>query len=1371
MSKYSDYFDIDPKYFPQVNDASIRAGVDWTAFYPHETFIRLLSNMEKVLARQERKSIWIEGSYGTGKSHAAWALKNILEVSDDQLRTYFERHTTLRRDLLTKLLGHKQGKIVTAHRYASSSIRGDRDLILAVQESVRKGLETAKLTYKGDNTLKESVIAWIEDDTHKKFFGDLLKKDEYRHIFLERDPEDVLRKLRGTGDVHELMAKIFVLAGKEGITALSTDMDRLVSWLTDVIDRNNLKAIVLIWDEFSEYFKQNSHALTEFQKLAELCGDKPFYLVIVTHESGSLFHEQNTDWKKLRDRFLRSEIALPENIAFDLIANALVKKDAAKAEWERKADDLNSRMNESRRAVASATGVGEKVLRDMLPLHPMAALLLKNISSAFASNQRSMFDFIKNASNDNVKAFQWFIREHGPLDDQPLLTIDMLWPFFYEKGRDSLSPEIRAVLDTYPRNERQLSDDEHRVLKTVLMMQAMTQKLGDLVDIFKATDTNLNLAFEGTELENGRAVNIGRKLVRDGVLFNKPIGGGKTMLAAVTTAGDQAQIESDKESFRKNTKTAQLVATGELAEVLPLTPALKLRYDLTPVTVDDFTRNVNVLLNKPETWKTRTVIGFARTEVERDALRKQIKTAAADDKYKDIIFLDATATPLGHENFEQYVDFMANGKYNRGKDNHLADEMDTKAKLVLTTWRTAIHGSKFILYSFTMQTGHVAANGQALVSDLAGVAVNKYPQGFDTAQVTETMFVPSNLKLGAECGVREITKGAFTRVEKVVGAAWQCAEYWSNQPALPISKVKVAVDQLINDEFNKNGRISIRDIFDVLSETPYGFMPCNLSAFLTGFLLKEYAKEAYRYSDGQVNEPLDPDKLKEMIDECIKLKHTPNTRYKDKYIVLMTPEEREFCRLTEQTFRIPQNQCSSVEVTTRLIRNKMKELGFPLWCLKEIDDQGVSDFIDKFFELVNPSNERGVGELAIEIGKMSLVKTTAGNLLAELFTKEKCLLGMKRFLERFENGEPMRLAKEIDAENEILNDVRNRFDASESLWLWDRQTGEDRIRDLMLDYAIVARSNTINSKKRSLKLCLGEWHARLTFLKMSCDALKTEMPDLEKLLALLHDIARNGDLATDKRQPFHDALVPNTDAIRALLNDPLKTFKRVYAPYLEGLNDAEVTEVTGALQNGMFVREKTVCNQWVDEKVQELKRAQARTKLRTLWNDKTGSKTPRDWSQIHKTPILCMVPTSEFEEAKRTFDTVNRGNPEDAEIRFASDFLQKATFLSGLADGVKRDQSFAVTVMETYAAMLPSVVEVRKLLEDKLSLDPYDWFPNPEVQRRLKIEAEKRYNAGGSGKVIEKIEKMDNAKLRAYLTRLVKDNMTVGIEIIADDKE
>ena len=94
------------------------------------------------------------------------------------------------------------------------------------------------------------------------------------------------------------------------------------------------------------------------------------------------------------------------------------------------------------------------------------------------------------------------------------------------------------------------------------------------------------------------------------------------------------------------------------------------------------------------------------------------------------------------------------------------------------------------------------------------------------------------------------------------------------RPHLLISKIKICVDEIINDGFqNGGGRVSIKKIYDVLKAAPYGFMPCNLSAFVLGFVLKEYASSGtYSWSDGLTNDVLNVNKLKEMIDESFALK-------------------------------------------------------------------------------------------------------------------------------------------------------------------------------------------------------------------------------------------------------------------------------------------------------------------------------------------------------------------------------------------------------------------------------------------------------------------------------------------------------------------
>ena len=130
IKKYRDYFAIDPEYFPAVDEKLIDQGkVDWKKFYPHATFVSLLKNVVRVLERKDKLSLWVEGSYGTGKSHAVLTLKKLLDAPVAELSEYFDRYN-LDKDLLNKFKGLKEsdGEILTVHRYGSSSIYGDRDV-------------------------------------------------------------------------------------------------------------------------------------------------------------------------------------------------------------------------------------------------------------------------------------------------------------------------------------------------------------------------------------------------------------------------------------------------------------------------------------------------------------------------------------------------------------------------------------------------------------------------------------------------------------------------------------------------------------------------------------------------------------------------------------------------------------------------------------------------------------------------------------------------------------------------------------------------------------------------------------------------------------------------------------------------------------------------------------------------------------------------------------------------------------------------------------------------------------------------------------------------------------------------------------------
>jgi hypothetical protein len=1376
-NKYREYFDIDEDYFPQVNDSTIAAaGPDfWMRTYPHETFVEMLTKMERVLARQEKRTLWIEGAYGTGKSQCAYALKKILEVPENEIRAYWNKYESLKKkgDLLEKIVGHKQKGIVTAHRYASGMINSPRDLFLAVQESLKASLVSANL-YAGENTLKESVISWIDEPTHKMFLDALLKKPEWKATFPQSSADEVLSDLRKGEEIKTLMDNLFRLADKEGITALNIDADGLITWLTDIIDRNEIK-VVFIWDEFSDYFKNNRESLSEFQKLVELVNLKPFYFIVITHESGQLFSTADTTWTKVRDRFISVQISLPDNIAFNLIGHAFNIKPAAKEEWDVLADDLNDRVKISRQKVMETANIDNpKLMKDIMPLHPMAALLLKNISSAFKSNQRSMFDFIKSANADDVKAFQWFTDNFGPLDDRPLLTVDLLWNFFYEKGKDNLTPDIRLILDSF-QQQQNLREDEKAVLKTILIMQAIDRRLSGTFDIFKATDQNLSYAFEGiSDLEGTRAANLAKGLREKGLLVTRPIGNGRFAYEAAVLAGDQTKIDNYKKEIRQNSTTSKLVTEGDLSGVLSLSPALRLRFEsepgtgkLIPVTTTDFTRTINLLSDRTSSWKFNAVIAFAKDEAEAATFRKTIKTAVAEKRYKDIVFIDALSTPLGDDTFDQYVEFSAMAMYYQGSNNTSSRESSDKARRVLDQdWKNRIYNGQFVVYTYENQEGEKLGNGQGVSSVLQTIVTSKFPYVFDFAKnLSESQLkITSTMKQSARSGILQSTIGVVGGLEKsVLPVVWKVDRYWEKPEtaSLPISKIKLEVEKLIEKEFTDNGQISIGDVYDFLQEK-YGFAPCNLSAFIAGFLLKEYGSEPFRYSDSSGgHEQMTPEKLAEMIGNYIGKSPKPT------YIVKMTPDEMAFYEFTEKVWGIQANSCSAVSQAANAVGARMRELQLPVWCLAEVDTYGVFGVVQSYVELVQKEGDMA-HKKAVEIGRVALAKPSLAENLLVLLTNENCQKGMRKYLSYFEDGKIIELAAEIGAEENVLLDIRRLFGVKHAC-LWDKETGKEEIRKLLAEYGVAKESNAIlNVSAHSLTEAFSEWRERMKFIGISYEALRTKYNAFARVFDTLLKICRQEDILPEQLKIFHSELIEHGVEIRDLLNNNGRVFAEIYEPYLEGLSNNDIAEVKSKLQTGLFVLPKTDCNAKVKEAAEEFRKNQLKSKLVILWKNRTGTKNPREWSSRYRTPALCCVSEIEYEKAKKTFEILNRNWGTDAEIKAAISFLESTNMFDVFADNERRNEAFKQDILGEYSVLLPDLDKVRDAC-DRLSVDIYDWRDNPSVRSRVKQLAEAEYNAGGSNKVLSKIDGMDASQLKQYLKRLVSDSIRIGIEILMDE--
>jgi hypothetical protein len=528
--------------------------------------------------------------------------------------------------------------------------------------------------------------------------------------------------------------------------------------------------------------------------------------------------------------------------------------------------------------------------------------------------------------------------------------------------------------------------------------------------------------------------------------------------------------------------------------------------------------------------------------------------------------------------------------------------------------------------------------------------------------------------------------------------------------------------------------------------------------------LKEYCTDAYRFINS-TGKPLDgtskEETLATMLGEYIGNNNI--AKYKDSYIARMTADEKAFYDLSEKAFGILPNMYATVGVASLAIGKKIQELGLPIWTLQSIDDNGVYDVIDKYIALIQKDGAEAQ-TIAIEIGKLAGVKSRLGEDMQALITKENCQKGVREFLKNFEDGKILDIAHEINAEANIIEDIRRLFSVERS-HLWIKATGEVEIRKLLTEYGIARETNILlSSNASSLKGALAIWRDRLKFIHISAEATKTKQPNIIKLIDTLSKVYRQIELLPDALKSFFSELKQNGSHLAAFLINEKALFAEVYEPYLDDFTTDDIAKIITELPIGMFTMSASECNIKVKAEAEKFRRGQLKVKLSSIWKEKTGTKNPKEWSATFKCPILIMVIGNYYDQAKKTFETLNQTNPPEFAINDALSFLSTATFFNDLQNEEKRDAAFIRHIIGDYAKML-TLQKVKDRL-DRLTVDPYDWYSHPSIKSEIKRLAEAEYNAGGSDRALAILGVMTADQRDEYIKRLIKENVAVGLEII-----
>lgn len=505
------------------------------------------------------RPIWIHGSYGMGKTFASFVVKHILEDSLDEVEKYFTHHEI--NSLWQRVEGvRSKGKILVVHQSSSAGINSQNKLFNTIIESVKRVLRENGYTYTGAASILEKVLATLKDPNATFNFQAAFKK--YRGKFLAySSPEEIiadLETLEGSERL-DLLEDIADVAEKESYN-WSMSVQDVIDWLRDVREKNNLYAVFFIWDEFTEYFRNNLNNITGLQEIAQNAAELSFYFFLITHSDANQLITDPIQRKIIEARFKISHITLAESTAFQLMAQALMIDSDLKEEWKKISLELWE--NVQREAVIFIIKRDESIklddMKKLLPIHPYAAYLLKFIVQSISSNQRTMFQFLCAAGDGTFKNF---IDSHGfEYGGDNFLTTDSLWNYFFQEDNPDLDKTFLDAMGHYNNFAPACkNDNQRRILKATLILFALQQKnlggRGGATSLLRSTQKNICACFAGTPIENEVRPTLNYFTYR-GIVSALEEGNDTNYILATT------QIDPDRmEKYAKNFQNAVLSLT------------------------------------------------------------------------------------------------------------------------------------------------------------------------------------------------------------------------------------------------------------------------------------------------------------------------------------------------------------------------------------------------------------------------------------------------------------------------------------------------------------------------------------------------------------------------------------------------------------------------------------------------------------------------------------------------------------------------------------------------------------------------------------------------------------------------------------------
>ena len=1033
--RYSDIIGIESFFDSTFNMTEERENY-WKQFITNEKFE---SNLKEIVnaftssAIDQHKSIWVQGTYGTGKSHSTSVIKHLLSDDLNSIKDYVDKLADPQ--LKAMILGfRKKEKVFPVVLKGTYSIVDTEELKYTIQREVTRQLKGAgvNIAVKSDF---QAVIEMLEDKKFESFWNAMISNDLSRYANSTKELEELL----ADGDV-EVLKEINISLKKAHMIKATPDINK---WLTEVMAELRNKRIadylVIFWDEFTSLLEisERRSILNCMQDIAELSKaprddqiDKCIgvYVFLITHksmEATDSYKELKEDEKTMaKARFLGLKYDMQDITTYHILSNALKVKNESKYEkLVEKRVKLQSEVAEALKEIVAPMDKAaqtQAIIQRLYPFHPYTAYLATFVSRAIGSAERSIFEFL----NDDKKGFKSFIE--NDIDDVKYLTADRVWDFFVEAFAEDRTNNFDAIINKYSMYASKLDDTdipELSVFKVILLLNLLNRV------------TQMDGGDQEKSLVNPSKRNILNVLsgAWDSDVIDKALNSIDEKQIIIKGPDDVFEVSSSAMSVEKvqATKDKMFLKYADVINLLDEYPVYKNDIAKVISNADGFNRSTEFAFiyggtSSAISFESKLIKAFSKDYAAKIAIfafrgetpsydkksnrpepaietqKNILQDLSKKDNLKDIVMI-ILDVGLGQRRFEGIVDDLA--RANVARDTKVEDPTpyERKAMRWVEKWRTdIIEGSATVIFRGERVNTPTYKNvyNSGVNSDVArvfpygieknenvAVASTAWKETFAKKTVEKVCYATSRNEIEAFSGV----EAAVSNLLKDRNGNWLFDEKLNYigelDQASPMTVLIKVIDDRIAELRNKTV-VDIGQEFRFITKAPYGYYKNYICMAAVALAFRRYIGKMYLADQGSlITSTIMRDIVNAAFANWIDQKADSKLRVR-----FSTAEEKELIDLIQRTFGVKGDGISETKWALR--SSFEKQYKAPLWSLKYVVDKGneFNKVIDTLFSLANATGDNITQEDVSKLLKGLKKQRTSIALTLEKVEDSSCLI-------------------------------------------------------------------------------------------------------------------------------------------------------------------------------------------------------------------------------------------------------------------------------------------------------------------------------------------------------------------------------------------